>query len=316
MDIRFAPMEGLTDAVFRRVHNRCFGGVDSYYIPFISPTMHHVITPREARLIAFDPAYRAVPQIMTHNADDFLWAAEVLRDMGYDEVNLNVGCPAGTVTAKTKGSGLLRVPDVLEALLDGICAHSPLPVSVKTRIGFESTDEWPALWELLQQYPFREIIIHPRTRREFYKGDVHMDCFEAAVPSRLPLCYNGNLFSAADCRQLSDMHPDLPLMVGRGLMANPAMARQAKGGPALTVDELKRFHDALSAEYATIYPRAQVHMKLRALMKYVACCFDDSKKAFKALCKSNPDTYDEAIARLFDCPLAAEPCYIHDNRNH
>lgn len=312
MDIRFAPMEGLTDAVFRRVHHRCFGGVDRYYIPFISPTVHHVITPREARLIAYDPSYRAVPQIMTHNADDFLWAAEVLRDMGYDEVNLNIGCPAGTVTAKTKGSGLLRAPDVLKALLDGICDKSCLPVSVKTRIGFESPEEWPALLALLQQYPFREVIIHPRTRRGFYKGDVHMDCFDAAVQTGLPLCYNGNLFLPSDCQAIAAQYPDLPLMIGRGLIANPAMARQAKGGAPLTVDELKRYHDALYAEYSAIYPADQVHCKLRAIMKSVSGCFSDSRKAFKALCKSTPDTYDAAVARLFDLPLLDEPGYNHE----
>lgn len=316
MDIRFAPLEGLTDPVLRRVHNRCFGGVDSYYIPFISPTVHHLLTPREARMVQPDPGYRAVPQIMTHNADDFLWAAGVLRDMGYDEVNLNIGCPAGTVTAKTKGAGLLRAPDVLSALLDGICAASPLPMSVKTRIGFASPDEWPALMTLLAQYPLKEIVIHPRTRTEFYKGDVHLDCFERAYAAGLPLCYNGNLFTADDCADFAGKHPGMPMMIGRGLVANPALARQAKGGAPLTKDELRRFHDAIQTEYSAIYPSDQVHMKLRGLMKYVACCFDDAQKPYKALCKSTPSTYGAAIERLFACPLAENPGYLHDGKTN
>ena len=316
MYVRFAPMEGLTDPILRRVHNRCFGGVDSYYIPFISPTVHHVLTPREARMVQPDAAYRAVPQIMTHNADDFLWAAGVLRDMGYDEVNLNIGCPAGTVTAKTKGSGLLRAPDVLKTLLDDICGTSPLPVSVKTRIGFDSPEEWPALWTLLREYPFKEIVIHPRTRREFYKGDVHAESFDLAHAEGRALCYNGNLFTPEDCAATAQRFPGVPLMIGRGLVANPALARQAKGGAALTVDELRRYHDALQAEYRAVYPADQVHMKMRGIMKYIACCFDDAQKPYKALCKSTPATYDAAIVRLFDCPLCAVPSYIHEGKTN
>ena len=315
MDIRFAPMEGLTDPVLRRVHHHCFGGVDSYYIPFISPTVHHILTPREARTVQIDPSYHAVPQIMTHNTDDFLWASNVLRDMGYDEVNLNVGCPAGTVTAKVKGSGLLREPDVLRTLLDGICSKSPLPVSIKTRVGYASVDEWASLLEMYAQYPLKELIIHPRTRVEFYKGDVHMDCFDAASCRNLPLCYNGNIFTAEDYLEIQQQYPHMPVMIGRGLLANPALARQIKGGASLTVGELRTFHDQLQLEYSALYPRDQVHMKMRGLMKYVACCFSDARKSYKALCKSNPHTYNDAITRLFDCPLAEKPGYFHDPLN-
>lgn len=316
MDIRCAPMEGLTDPIFRRVHRRFFSGVSAYYIPFISPTQHHVLTPKEARMITPDASYRSVPQVMTHNADDFLWAAGVLMDLGYDEVNLNIGCPAGTVTAKTKGSGLLRAPDVLRALLDGICSTSPLPVSVKTRIGFESPEEWPALWELLQDYPLREIIIHPRTRREFYKGGVHMDCFRDAAASGLPLCYNGNLFTPDECAALLTEFPGMPIMLGRGLIANPALARQISGGSAPSHDELRRFHDTLQAEYSAVYPADQVHIRLRGIMKYVSGCFDDAAKAYKALCKSTPATYDAAVSRLFSCPLKEIPAYDHEGKTN
>ena len=201
MDIRFAPLEGLTDTVYRRTHHAHFGGVSKYYIPFVSPTQHHVFTPKEMRAIG--PEYNAgiptVPQIIAKDAEHFLWAAGEMAAMGYEEVNLNIGCPSGTVTAKGKGSGMLRDLYALDAFLNEVCAKSPINVSVKTRIGFESPDEWSEILDVLVDYPLKEIIIHPRTRSGFYKaGTLHLDAFRMAAERKLPLVYNGDIFSAAD----------------------------------------------------------------------------------------------------------------------
>ena len=138
----FAPMEGLTDSVYRRLHHKYFGGVDRYYMPFISPTIHRELTAREAREVPFADmeGFIAVPQIMTKVPEDFLWAASQCKDRGYDEVNLNLGCPSGTVAAKGKGSGMLRDPDSLDRFLDAIFTDAPLPISVKTRLGVEDPE--------------------------------------------------------------------------------------------------------------------------------------------------------------------------------
>lgn len=312
MDIRFAPMEGLTDTVYRRTHARFYGGVSKYYIPFISPTQHHVFTPKELRAIG--PEHNAgiptVPQLLAKDAEHFLWAAGELHEMGYDEVNLNIGCPSGTVTAKGKGAGMLRDLDSLRGFLDGVFAKAPLAVSVKTRVGFESPEEWPAILDLLAGYPFREIILHPRTRAGFYKaGTIFPETFRMAAQRNLPLVYNGDLFTAEDCAALQQEYPDMPMMMGRGLVCNPALAREACGGAPLSIPEFREFHDALYDAYRRDRTLEQAHSRMRELMTYMACCFQDAEKAAKAIRKSKPANYEDAVNRLFDCELADPPCF-------
>ena len=151
----FAPLEGLTDSIYRKLHYRYFGGPDWYYTPFLSPTIHRTLTNREKRELprADLAGIPVVPQVLTKNAEDFVWLAGVCRDLGYSEINLNLGCPSGTVTAKGKGAGMLRDLDALDRFLDGIFSQSPLFISVKTRIGFESSEEWENLLELYNRYP-------------------------------------------------------------------------------------------------------------------------------------------------------------------
>ncbi len=314
MDLRLAPMEGVTDAAHRRVHHRLFGGVEKYYIPFITPSMHRVFTTRDLR--AIDPKQNegvpCIPQLLTRDPELFLWAAKELEQLGYDEVNLNTGCPSGTVTAKGRGAGALRDPGALRACLDRIFSACPLPVSVKTRIGFHDPDEWPAILAIFRDYPLKELIIHPRTRNEFYRGEVHMECFDMAVESGLPLVFNGNLFSPEDCAAVHARYPGLPLMIGRGLIANPALGRQLHGGSPATHAELRRYHDTLMDEYRREYPAGTVHSRMREHMKYLSCCFSDSHKALKALRKSTPETYPTAADMLFSLPLAETPAYTPD----
>ena len=308
-DLRLAPMEGVTDAVYRRVHHRIFGGVKAYYIPFITPSQHHVFTTRDLRAIA--PAQNTgvpvIPQLLTRDPELFLWAVRELADLGYDEVNLNIGCPSGTVTSKGKGAGMLRDPEALDAFLDAVFAASPLPISVKTRIGFETPGEWPALLDILKQYPVRELTIHPRTRSEFYKGGVHLDCFDLALTCGIPLVFNGNLFTPEDCEALQARYPGVPMMLGRGLIANPALSRQLCGGAPVSAGDLRVFHDALLAEYSREYPADQAHSRMREQMKYLSGCFEGAEKALKAIRKSNPNTYPDAARRMLELPLADAP---------
>ncbi len=314
MDIRCAPMEGLTDAVFRRCHHRCFGGVGRYYIPFVSPTQHHLFTPHDMKAISpeVNEGIPVVPQLLCRDAEHFLWAAGELAAMGYGEVNLNIGCPSGTVTAKGKGAGMLRDLPSLRAMLDEVFTRTPVKVSIKTRIGFADADEWPTILELLSGYPAHELIIHPRTRMEFYKGEVHTDAFALAAKRELSLVYNGDLFTAADCASLEAAYPGMPMMLGRGLLANPALARQLSGGEGITVPEIRRFHDLMQDAYARQYTPAQAHSRMRELMKYMACCFEEVDKPLKALRKSTPATYAQAVERILNCPLRKDPGYGYD----
>ena len=145
MKIYFAPMEGLTDSVYRRLHHRYFSGVDRYFTPFFSPTVHRSLTPREERELplAEEADFTVVPQLLTKSAQDFLFMARVCRDRGYRQVNLNLGCPSGTVVAKGKGSGMLAKPEELDRFLEQIFSDAPLPVSVKTRLGLREEGSDP-----------------------------------------------------------------------------------------------------------------------------------------------------------------------------
>ena len=223
----FAPMEGLTDSIYRSAHHAHFGGVDRYFMPFLSPTVHRSLTNREERELPYAQSvpFTAVPQLLTKVPEDFLWATTVCAERGYDEVNLNTGCPSGTVVSKGKGSGMLRDLDALCRFLDEVFAKSVLPISIKTRLGLEDPQEFPAILEIYNRYPVKELTIHPRVRKQFYDGAVDMEMFRyAAQNSRNRLCYNGDITELAQIDALQKEFPQLgSVMIGRSLIADPGM---------------------------------------------------------------------------------------------
>lgn len=314
MPLYFAPMEGLTDDIFRRSHNMCFQGVEKYFIPFVAPTQHCVFTPKEraALLPENNLGLHVVPQVLTKNAEYFLWAAGEIASMGYAEVNLNLGCPSPTVVPKGKGAGMLRDPDALKAFLDEIYQKSPLPVSIKTRIGFDSPDEWPQLLHLYAQYPVKELIIHVRTRSAFYQGETHPEAFALAQSTvSFPLCYNGDLFTAESCREALRRFPHASLMLGRGLMTNPALAQEAAGGETLSVPQLRAFIDALYLGYAARYDQSVVIGRMRDILKMLALGFEDAKKPLKAICKARTlEAQHTAVEQLLCHPLKHTPSFV------
>lgn len=318
LPIYFAPLEGVTDSIFRRVHHARFGGVTKYFIPFVSPTKNMFFTARELYAISpeMNQGIPAVPQIMAKDPALFLWCAEELKQMGYTEVNLNIGCPSGTVTAKGKGSGMLRTPDVLSAFLDEIFDKSPLPVSVKTRIGFESDEEWPRLLSIISSYPIHELTVHPRTRTQFYTGTPYRRRFDETFDrAACPVVYNGDLFTEEDCRQLMKECPDTSaLMLGRGLIANPALAQQMTGGEGLNLNSLKRFHDDLLEAYLDRGPENFALVRMTAIMKHMLSGFADNEKPRKLFRKATSvSAYKEAAARLFECyELTENPHFLPD----
>jgi tRNA-dihydrouridine synthase len=283
----FAPLEGLTDSIYRRLHHKYFGGVDRYYTPFFSPTIHRSLTQKERRelLPADNLDFQVVPQVLTRNADDFLWMAQQCADAGYDELNLNLGCPSGTVTAKGKGAGALQDPNLLDQFLDDIFSASPIAVSVKTRIGYTQADEFPRLLDIFNRYPIRELTVHPRTRAAFYNGQVDMDAFGYAVAhSRAPLCYNGNLCSKEQILDLSAKFPTVDaVMLGRGLIADPGML--ATGGTDAATLEL--FHGELLSNYAEVFGSSRNAMfRMKENWRYLICLFDGGEKLCKQLQKT------------------------------
>ena len=315
LPIYFAPLEGVTDAEYRRVHSAHFTGVAKYFIPFISPTQNLVLTNRERFDVspANNAGMVAVPQILTKNPEHFLWAANQLMDMGYQEVNINLGCPSGTVTGKGKGSGLLIRPDDLERFLDEVYAKTPVKVSLKTRIGFSSPEEFPELAEIFERYPVHELIVHPRTRSEFYKGTPHRDVYRDVLSgTHLPLVYNGDLFTAQECRAFEAEYPCCALMLGRGLLANPALAREYAGGSAITAEEIHSFVRDTMAAYQTRHPQNVVLGRMREVLKNVICCFESPDKVRKAVRKANcvQDIEDAAAMLCSQYALRENPGFV------
>ena len=287
MQYYFAPMEGLTDATYRRLHSKYFKGIHRYYTPFFSPTAQHNLTPKECRELpkADTIGYACVPQVLTKIPENFIWMAQVAKDLGYEEINLNLGCPSGTVTAKGKGSGMLKDLDSLYGFLDQIFEGSPLPVSVKTRIGFNSSEEFPAILELLNQYPISQLTIHPRVRAQFYNGTVDMEVFDFAVEtSKAPLCYNGNIHSKADARRFEKAYPQVgAIMVGRSLIGDPGMF--SENGNDVVV--LKAFMNELLDEYTVIFGSARNAMfRMKENWRHLLCKFENNEKLGKKLRKT------------------------------
>ena len=305
----FAPMEGLTDSIYRQLHHKYFPGIDCYFTPFFSPTVHRHLTPREIRELppADTLPYRVVPQLLTKVAEDFLWMAEQCRQLGYDEINLNLGCPSGTVTAKGKGSGMLKDMEALGAFLDSIYYADPLPISVKTRLGFSDPEEFPALLEIFNKYPIKELTIHPRVRSQFYNGDVDMKAFAYAVAnSKNSLCYNGNLCSKADIEKFKKQFPSVDaVMLGRGLIADPGML--TPGGT--TVDALESFHADLLARYTEAFGSERNAMfRMKENWRHFLCNFENSEKLGKRLRKATTlSEYTAVTTEIFrTLPLRKE----------
>ena len=308
----FAPMEGLTDSIYRRLHHKYFPGVDAYYMPFLSPTVHRQLTPREARELPYADTvgFRAVPQLLTKVSEDFLWATEQCKERGYDEVNLNLGCPSGTVVAKGKGSGMLRDLESLDRFLDAIFAKAVLPVSVKTRLGIASAEEFPAILEVLNRYPIKELTVHPRVRTAFYKGSVHMDSFRYCLEySKNPVCYNGNLCTRREIETFSRQFPQVgAVMLGRGLIADPGML--TPGGS--TVASLEAFYDELMEAYVREFGGARNAMfRLKENWRFTVGMFDDHEKLRKRLLKTTDIGEFQSITHeiLHTLPLRSELQY-------
>ena len=308
MNYYFAPMEGLTDSVYRRLHHKYFPGVDRYYMPFLSPTIHRTLTHKEDRELppADSEAFFAVPQILTKVPEDFLWAAQQCADRGYEEVNLNLGCPSGTVVSKGKGAGMLADPENLNRFLESIFHSSPLPVSVKTRLGMTDPEEFPRLVEIFNQYPIRELIIHPRVRKQFYDGAVDLEMFRYAVNhSRIPLCYNGDLAKPADIQHLQNQFPTVDaVMVGRGLLADPGML--SPGGT--TAAALEAFTAELLETYLSLFGGSRNAMfRMKEQWSFLRLRFEDSDGLWKRLRKTTDLGEYRSITAEFFHALPLKP---------
>lgn len=309
MQFYLAPMEGLTGYVYRNAYHKYFPAADRYFTPFIT---NKKMSSRERNdiLPEHNEGMTVIPQILTNQAEDFLSLTKELREYGYDTVNLNLGCPSGTVVAKRRGSGLLAWPNTLDAFLDEIFSSCDCRISIKTRLGTTDTDEWEDLLTVYDKYPLEELIIHPRIQKDFYKFTPRMECYRTAYEtSRCSLCYNGDIFSPDDFQNLCREFPDTEkVMLGRGVLQNPwliGMLRSADpaGGEASAPDKelLHAFCEDLCAGYARVISGDKnVLFKLKALWIYLGMSFTNPQKYLKKIKKANRlAEYEEAVDALF-----------------
>ena len=305
MKYYMAPLEGITGYIYRKTYAKYFGGVDKYFSPFISPNQKRICRTREQKdiLPENNAGLYLVPQIMTNQADMFIKTVKYLQQYGYQEFNLNLGCPASTVVTKMKGSGFLAQPEKLEQFLEQIYEKCDANISIKTRIGFESAEEFSRLLSIFEKFPVNELIIHPRTRQDFYQNEPDMGAFSYAMShSRHRICYNGNIFSKKDYTNLVENYPALQsVMLGRGILQNPTIIEQIKGNELPDKDHIKAFMTEICEKYKEeLSGDRPVLFKMKELWQYLVFSFDVDEKWKKKMRKAQSlSEYQIIINELF-----------------
>ena len=305
MNFYFAPMEGLTGYIYRNAHNAFFNNIDKYFSPFIVANQSKRFKTRELNdiLPENNQGLVLIPQLLTNQAKDFIHTSKKLKLLGYNEINLNLGCPSGTVVSKNRGAGFLSKREELDVFLEEIFSQSITKISVKTRIGKDQPEEFYDLIEIFNKYPIEELIIHPRIQKDFYKNKPNLKIFrEALMMSKNPICYNGDIFTTKDYKAFSADFPSVgTIMLGRGLLANPGLISDIKNNSKLKKGLLKDFHDKIYNDYKEIlFGDRNVLFKMKELWFYMISVFSNNAKYAKKIKKSERlHDYEEAVSSLF-----------------
>lgn len=305
MNFYFAPMEGITGYIYRNAHHAFFNNIDKYFSPFIVANKSDSFKTRELNdiLPENNDGIVMIPQLLTNNAKDFVHASKKIKRLGYNEINLNLGCPSGTVVSKYKGAGFLAKTQELDRFFDEIFAQADIKISVKTRIGKDAPEEFYELIEIYNKYPIEELIIHPRIQTDFYKNKPNLKIFEEALLlSKNPVCYNGDIFSVDDYTVFTEAFPLVcTVMLGRGLLTNPGLIGCILNNSKLDKDLLKDFHDTIYDDYKKIlFGDRSLLFKMKELWSYMILLFSDHTKYLKRIKKSEKlYEYDAAVSSIF-----------------
>ena len=273
MKIYFAPMEGITDGILRQAHHRIFGGADVYCLPFHKLTQSLSLLTREIRDISPEEneGLNVLPQALTRDPEQLSAWLYYVSECGYTTADLNIGCPSATVTKRGRGSGMLRDTAYLRSFFDRVFSNTlPVSLSVKTRIGWESAEEWPGILDILASYPFAHVTIHTRTTREQYTGRTHPEAFALALRKGIPHPgYNGDIRTAEAMEQLLQLCPATEaVMIGRGLLADPALARRLRGGAAASREELEAWYNTLYRGWKDRFGETIALGRIKKLMEW------------------------------------------------
>lgn len=311
MKFYFAPMEGITGHVFRNVYHSYFKNIDAYFTPFIAA--HEVARLKSKELRDIIPENNKdvplIPQLLTNKSVDFINTARRIQSLGYNEINLNLGCPSGTVVGKKRGSGFLAYPEELDKFLDEIFNALPdIKISIKTRLGLNLASEFETIYDIYKKYPMSELIVHPRTRKDMYMGDVHLDEFEKVYNDHpFPVGYNGNIFTVADYENIVERFPEVnSIMLGRGLLMDPTLLTRIQGGEGMTKEFALKYVNDLFDEYRQeMKSDKDTVFKMKELWGFMFRSFKDCEKELKEIRKCNTSMeYKIAAKRLIErCEL-------------
>lgn len=301
-----APLESVTTWIYRQAHAKIYGRLDKYFIPFLEPHEKRDFKTRELQEILpeHNENIYAVPQILTNRSEGFIKLAKALKDWGYEEVNLNLGCPSKTVVTKGKGSGFLAKPEELERFLTEIfdALSGEVKISVKTRIGKEDPEEFPALLELFNKYPMEELIIHPRVQKDGYGNVPRLELYELAEKQSVnPLCYNGDLYTREQIRNFAERFPGTErLMFGRGFLRDPGLLYNEEKDPKDIFEKFWAFHDLVYEGYQERnMGDRNVLFKMKELWSYQVYQFSEPERLFKTFKKvQDCNEYEQMIRNL------------------
>lgn len=286
MKYYLAPMEGITGYIYRNTYEKFFHDIDKYFTPFIVPNKSKSFKTKELRdlLPENNEGLNIVPQILTNDSEGFIYISKKLQQLGYNEVNLNLGCPAGTVVSKNRGSGFLAKREELHKFLEEIFKLEDMKISIKTRIGKDSPDEFYELIKIYNEYPMEELIIHPRTQKDFYGNKPNLEVFKDALAlSTNKICYNGDIFTAKDHEEIIKTFPTVEtVMLGRGTIANPGLMGEIKNNTIIDKKVFKDFHDEILNQYIEVFNEERNALfRMKELWGYMIYMFSDNKKYAK-----------------------------------
>ncbi|MEG0645807.1 MAG: tRNA-dihydrouridine synthase family protein [Bacteroides sp.] len=303
--LHFAPLQGYTEAPYRDAHATVFGGIDTYYTPFVRIERGE-FRRKDTRDIEPENNHVAhlVPQLIASDVEKAKTILALFIEKGYREVSINLGCPFPILAKRHNGSGMLPYPEEVKALLAIVEQHPEIRFSVKMRLGWENSEECLALAPLLNELPLEHIALHARLGKQQYKGEVDLDAFAAfADICQKPLIYNGDLLTVEDIQQIEKRFPQLAgIMIGRGLLANPALAMEYKTGVSLSPEELR---EKLRTLHAAVYARYEEQLqggdeqllhKIKPFWDYLEPALD--RKVWKAIHKSGSLNKYQAAVRL------------------
>mgnify|MGYP000591688728 FL=1 len=304
MNLYFAPLEGIGGYIYRNAQADYFEKADKYYSPFLAPNQNRSISPKEYKDIApeHNEDITLIPQIMANNAEIFLKAAQELEQLGYKEINLNLGCPSRTVVTKYRGAGFLAKPDALEQFLEEVYSKLNIRLSLKTRLGMEDEEEFEHLLDIYNKFPVSELIIHPRVQTDYYKNTPRMESFlNALEKSKNPVVYNGDIFNKEKYQQVMKQMDVSGVMLGRGVLANPALFGEIRGTEKLSKERLWEFHERLLADYTQeMSGERNVLFKMKELWFYLAWSFTNTEKYEKKIRKAQHlSDYRLVVKQLF-----------------